>query len=145
MIQLGRFDQLGSGVTNIYKYLPFYANGAIPVFEETHNGFRLTIPLKKPAPEVTPEVTPVLTPEVELSNFSGEVVKMVEVIKGEMTKKEIMKVLSLNDEKHFREHYLQKALAGDLIEMTIADKPRSKNQKYRLTNKGHKLIKVLKK
>ncbi|MDD2236921.1 MAG: putative DNA binding domain-containing protein, partial [Kiritimatiellae bacterium] len=45
MIQLGRFDQLGSGVTNINKYLPLYAKGAKPVFNETHHGFELTIPL----------------------------------------------------------------------------------------------------
>ena len=35
MIQLGRFDQLGSGVTNINKYLPLYAKDAKPVFEES--------------------------------------------------------------------------------------------------------------
>jgi ATP-dependent DNA helicase RecG len=48
MIQLGRFDELGSGVTNINKYLPLYAKGAKPVFKETLYGFELTIPLATP-------------------------------------------------------------------------------------------------
>ena len=45
MIQLGRFDELGSGVTNINKYLPLYSHGAKPVFKETQHGFELIIPL----------------------------------------------------------------------------------------------------
>ena len=61
-----------------------------------------------------------------------------------MTRIEIMNVLRLKDEKHFREHYLQNAITENIIEMTIADKPRSKNQKYRLTDKGHKLVEGLK-
>jgi len=28
MIQIGRFDELGSGVINVHRYLPLYANGA---------------------------------------------------------------------------------------------------------------------
>jgi ATP-dependent DNA helicase RecG len=35
MIQLGRFDELGSGVRNINKYLPLYSKGAKPTFKET--------------------------------------------------------------------------------------------------------------
>ena len=45
MIQLGRLDELGSGVRNINKYLPLCANGAKPIFKETKQLFRLTLPL----------------------------------------------------------------------------------------------------
>ncbi len=45
LIQLGRFERIGSGVTNINRYLPLYAKNAKPVFEEKEHGFRLTIPL----------------------------------------------------------------------------------------------------
>lgn len=44
MIQLGRFDQLGSGVINIHKYWPQYSNGATSVFEDKRDGFVLTLP-----------------------------------------------------------------------------------------------------
>ena len=45
MIQLGRFDELGSGVINIHKYFPAFSFGAQPLFEDTREGFRLTLPL----------------------------------------------------------------------------------------------------
>jgi ATP-dependent DNA helicase RecG len=75
------------------------------------------------SPEVTPEVTP-------------EVARMLRVLEREMNRTEIMNALGLNDEKHFREHYQQTAVAAGLIEMTIPDKPRSSKQRYRLTAPG---------
>jgi ATP-dependent DNA helicase RecG len=44
-MQLGRFDELGSGIINVNKYLPLYVKGAIPTFEEEVNTFRTIIPL----------------------------------------------------------------------------------------------------
>jgi len=40
----------------------------------------------------------------------------------------------------FKRIYLDPALADGLIEMTIPDKPTSRLQKYRLTEKGRKLL-----
>ena len=78
------------------------------------------------APEVTPEVTP-------------EVERMLAVLEREMNRTEIMAALGLRDEKHFREHYQQAAVAAGLIEMTIPDKPKSSKQRYRLTAFGKSL------
>jgi ATP-dependent DNA helicase RecG len=61
---------------------------------------------------------------------------MLRVLEQEMNRVEIMKALGLKDEKHFREHYQQAAIAAGLIEMTIPEKPNSRLQKYRLTAKG---------
>ena len=77
-------------------------------------------------PEVTPEATPEATPEV---------LAMLDVINGEMTRQEIMQAMNLKDEKHFRLHYLQRALSLGAIEMTLPDRPQSPKQKYRLTKK----------
>ena len=74
-------------------------------------------------PEVTPEVTP-------------EVLKLLSVLAGTMSRRELQAKLSLADEKHFRESYQQPAVAQGLVEMTIPDKPRSRLQKYRLTERG---------
>ena len=48
------------------------------------------------------------------------------------------RVLQLADRKYFRTAYVNEALNGGWIEMTIPDKPTSRNQKYRLTEKGLK-------
>jgi len=87
--------------------------------------------LWRPAPPATGEVTPEVTPEVE---------QMLAVLTGEMARMEIMAALGLKDEKHFREHYQQAAIALGLIEMTIPDKPRSSRQRYRLTEKGRAVL-----
>ena len=57
----------------------------------------------------------------------------------EMSRQEIQQALGLNDRYHFRESYLKPTLAAKLIEMTIPEKPKSKQQKYRLTEKGKKM------
>jgi Filamentation induced by cAMP protein Fic-like, C-terminal domain len=43
----------------------------------------------------------------------------------------------LKDRAYVREHYIDPAIALGLIEMTIPDKPNSRLQKYRLTDKGN--------
>ena len=44
----------------------------------------------------------------------------------------------------FRDQVLKPLLTVDFIEMTIPDKPRSSQQKYRLTKKGHAWLKKVK-
>ena len=75
------------------------------------------------------------TPEVTLE-VTLEVKKLLSILKGEMSRKDIQQKLGLKDEKHFREAYQQPAVAAGLIEMTIPDKPNSRLQKYRITEKG---------
>ncbi|WP_394698055.1 Fic family protein [uncultured Methanolobus sp.] len=53
-----------------------------------------------------------------------------------MTRKELQDALSLKNSEHFRKHYLLPALESGIIEMTIPDKPTSRKQKYKLTEKG---------
>ena len=58
------------------------------------------------------------------------------VLNKEIIRKEIQSKLGLKDEKNFRFKYQLPAIAQNLIEMTIPDKPNSRLQKYRLTKKG---------
>ncbi|WP_396433632.1 Fic family protein [Limnohabitans sp.] len=62
---------------------------------------------------------------------------MLKRLKGEMSRSELMIALGLKDEKHFRIHDLQTALALGMLEMTLPDKPNSRLPKYRLTQAGH--------
>jgi len=52
---------------------------------------------------------------------------------------ELMVVLDLSHRPTFRQNYLRPALEAGFIEMTIPDKPNSRNQKYRLSSKGKDL------
>uniref|UniRef100_UPI003570B352 Fic family protein n=1 Tax=Salinimicrobium marinum TaxID=680283 RepID=UPI003570B352 len=46
--------------------------------------------------------------------------------------------LKLSDRENFRINYLVPAIENGFVELTIADKPKSSKQKYRLTEKGRK-------
>jgi ATP-dependent DNA helicase RecG len=53
-----------------------------------------------------------------------------------MSRRQLQDALSLKGEENFRNLYLIPALELGLVEMTIPDKPTSRLQKYRLTEKG---------
>ena len=69
--------------------------------------------------------------------------RQILIIKDEMSRNDLQKALGLKDEKHFRDNYLLKAIKNELVEMTIPTKPKSSNQKYRLTKLGTSVIKKL--
>lgn len=66
-------------------------------------------------------------------------------VTGEMTRSELMVVLSLKDRMHFSREYLQPALESGCIEYTIPEKPKSRLQKYRLTKRGRALLEGIEK
>ncbi len=51
-----------------------------------------------------------------------------------------MSLLDLRDRMHFAKEYLRPALEAELIAHTIPDKPNSRLQRYRLTDKGRTLL-----
>lgn len=79
------------------------------------------------APQVTPQVTP-------------QVGALLAAIRGEASREVLQRSLGLSDRKSFRERYLKPALDDGLIEMAIPDKPNSRLQKYRLTDKGRQWL-----
>ena len=68
-----------------------------------------------------------------------QVKNLIRSLDGERTRVEILQSLGLKDRTNLAKEYMQPALAADLIEMTIPDKPRSSQEKYRLTDKGREL------
>lgn len=79
------------------------------------------------SPQVAPHVTP-------------QVVQLLEVLVGEMSREDLQSTLGLQDRKSFRQRYLKHALAEGLIEMTLPGKPNSRIQKYRLTDSGRRWL-----
>ncbi len=55
---------------------------------------------------------------------------------GDMSRAKIQDKLNLANRVNFIKTYLNPAIEMDFIELTIPDKPKSRNQKYRLTLKG---------
>ena len=92
--------------------------------------FEVTVRLSNSfSQEVTPQVTPQVKALIECMN-NGE----------DFMREELQEILKLKDRENFRLNYLKPALDESLIEMTIPDKPNSRLQKYRLTNKGRQWL-----
>ena len=79
----------------------------------------------------TPQVTPLVD---RLVGTLGE---------QRLAASELRKRLGLSDAKSFRELYLRLAVDTGLVQMTIAERPRSRNQQYVLTPKGLAVLRVI--
>lgn len=137
--EIGLADELGSGMRNTYKYTRLYSGG-IPEFIEG-DIFRTVVPLtsvavekvgpqeRNPAiPQDTPQVVPYDTPQVATYD------KILAFCMEPRSKTEIMKHCGYKDIKNFVQKYLRPLLDRGDLQMTIPDKPRSKNQKYITVN-----------
>ena len=89
--------------------------------------------------EVTTEVTMEVTTEVAME------VLFLSAFHGEMSRRELQARLGLKNAEHFRQKYIVPALESGLIEMTIPDKPKSRLQQYRLTEKGGEELEKMRK
>lgn len=74
-----------------------------------------------------------------------QVEQLIGVMHDRHSRDDLQDKLKINNRDYFRKAYINEALKLELIEMTIPDKPNSKNQKYRLTAKGKALQEQLKK
>jgi len=137
MYLAGYIEQLGTGTEDMVKRMAECGLPEPKFIQE--QDFRTIIYRYTPqaTPQVTPQVTPQLT-EQDKAPVSTAVKNLIKVLEGEMTRDELQEVLQLADRKYFRTAYVNEALNGGWIEMTIPDKPTSRNQKYRLTEKGLK-------
>ena len=56
-----------------------------------------------------------------------------------MKRAEIMDALGLVDRRHIATAYLQPGIDAGLVEMTLPDRPRSRAQRYRMTELGEQV------
>jgi ATP-dependent DNA helicase RecG len=66
--------------------------------------------------------------------------RLVQVVKGEMSIRQIMSTLDMKSRPMFLDNYLIPALKAGLVEMTQPDSPKSPTQQYRLTEAGKGLL-----
>ena len=133
--EIGRADELGSGVRNLFKYCRHYSGGKTPELIE-EDIFKCIVPL---TPEATPEVTPEATPEVteqdavQVNAQVGRVEQICKFCRIPRSSKEIQAHIKIKDNEYFRKFILQPLLEENVLKPTIPDKPTSPNQKYYAT------------
>jgi ATP-dependent DNA helicase RecG len=73
---------------------------------------------------------------------TAPVLRLLELLSSNkaLANAEILVELGLKNRRRMRETYITPALQAALIEYTIPDKPTSRLQKYRLTEKGRRLL-----
>ncbi|RCW77339.1 Fic family protein [Saliterribacillus persicus] len=114
--EIGRVDELGSGIRNTYKYNKIYS-GAEPTFIEG-DVFKTIIPLVSQATEQATE------------QADNEIEKLLEFCKVPRSRNEMQEFMGLYHREHFRSKVLIPLIKGGLIQLTIPEKPTSPNQKY---------------
>ena len=130
MSQMGRYEELGSGVRNVTKYHPFYAPGAPePTFSDD-DMFTTIIPLASSQPESQPESRP--------ESLDIRILKLLNA--GEQSKVGISAALGQKEISGQLNHVIRNLIDDELIDRTIPDKPQSRLQKYRLTDKGRAVL-----
>lgn len=91
----------------------------------------------------TPHEIPHVTPHVTLQ-VAPHIRRLAESLRGKMSRDEIMDALNLKDRMHFVNGYLRPAVDAGIVQMTYPEKPRSRNQRYSLTDQGRKWLDSLK-
>jgi ATP-dependent DNA helicase RecG len=141
--EIGRADELGSGMRKLIKYGKAYG-GSDPEMIEG-DIFRIIVKCpdfeaqsaeKVERGEQPPTVAPTVTPTV------GMLLALLQK-NGECSSMDIRQALGLKDRSHTHKSYLQPALVAGYIEMTLSEKPNSRLQKYRLTEKGCHILQSL--
>ena len=74
-----------------------------------------------------------------------QVEQLLEICIQPLFRQEMQDRLGLKDREHFRKYYLKPALDAGLIERTLPQAPKSKFQKYRLTQAGRNYLQNMKK
>lgn len=101
------------------------------------NPVQLAARLGREAASQLLHVTGKVTPEVRLLRA------MATAIFQTLPRRALQEALGLSDDEHFRKTFLLPALEGDLIEMTLPDKPTSRLQQYRLTDADRTRLQAL--
>ena len=124
-------EHLGSGIPRIIEV---YGKEC---FEITQNFIRLIIPyaegLVRPGKEGLESQL-----ESQLESLEMRVVKVL--TKGSKGKKEISELLGQKQVSGQLHTVIRQLIENQFIEYTIPDKPNSRMQKYRLTDKGHAMV-----
>jgi len=120
--EIGRAEELGSGVRNLFRYTKVYSGGNEPSLIE-EDIFKIIVPIDERL--IVDVATPQATPQATIKEE-----RVLEFCKTPRARGEIQLFLAISDRKYFRENILKPLLASGKILQTIPDKPTSPKQKY---------------
>lgn len=144
MAQLDLMEKRGSGlkrICNETKDMETYREGRDPVFKSSSSQFMTIIYSMEYEPVETSKGTSRDTSkDTSRIHVSELVLKLLLVLKGKMSVREMMEKLKLKNRSSFLSNYLNPALESGLVAMTQPDSPKSPTQKYYLTELGKSLI-----
>ena len=135
--EIGWVDELGSGVRNIYKYNKIYS-GANPEFIEG-DVFKTIIPLTTQATtqataqattQATAQATTQATAQTDMDAEDKRTELILDFCKEPKSRKELQEFLELKNRKYLTNNILRPLVKGNLLNLTMPDKPTSPNQKY---------------
>ena len=139
-------ESLGSGIPRILK-----AYGE-DCFKFTDNFIRITLPISvQDGTQSAPSRHPVGTKMAPSRHQDGtksifeleNVGKLLMFCREDRSLIEMLSCMKVSDRTKFRKKYIYPLLEAGAIQMTIPDKPNSRNQKYQLTAIGLELIDVI--
>lgn len=118
--EIGWVEELGSGVRNIYKYNKIYTGGEAEFTEG--DVFRTIVPL------FVKDIEQINDPTSEL--IDQETKELLEFCKIPKSRREIQEFIGFKSRNYLRKNILNPLIKGELLFLTVPDKPTSPNQKY---------------
>lgn len=134
-------ERRGSGLRKICQATESednYEERFLPKFENGNGFFRVTLwDMNYKEVDETPQATDQVADQVT-DQVTDQVGRLLAALGNEeLSAAELMDRLSLSHRPTFRENYLNPALAAGLIERTVPDKPSSRLQRYRRSQKAY--------
>ena len=139
--EIGRADELGSGVRRLMKYGKAYG-GSDPELVE---GDIFRIIVKCPDFEARQTDPTELRPESEAQSGAQSESILQALGKRPLSANELTEILGLRSKTGAFKRTIKEQMERKFIEYTIPDKPNSRLQKYRLTDAGKRLLESMQK
>ena len=145
--QIGMADELGSGIRKMMRYCKAFG-GADPEMIEG-DVFRILVKVPEFGKQAPKDI--LLRPEsgaesgaesgVESGVESGMTARVLSMLhQGALSKSAIAKNLGKEKPTRYLNDLMRQLIKKEMVEYTIPDKPKSRLQKYRLTEKGKRFL-----
>jgi len=135
-------ERMGTGIRDMFRRCQ---KAGLPEPEIRIDGGFFVLTIRRKKPEAGTKLAPVAAP---VTAPVGEYVTRLLVLLADriaLSNADILVAFGLKSRRRLRDTYIDPALADGLVERTIPEKPTSRLQKYRLTEKGRRLLEQLEK